>query len=409
MALARHDSPECEWTERRDPATGRRIRQWTVGEGNDYHLYYQAYPLTPDGRWLVFYREQDGRTDLFRLDRRDGAIARLTRGRSQNAGWWPWVPMAAEGVFGFISCLNPVGSEVFYHDLDEVRAVNVETQADRLVCTGPPGTRPLSQLACSPDGRWVATVWCPQAEADRAECSHQEARAAGRPLREAEHYWRRTIHSRLDVIDTSSGEVRTLADLRAPFHNTSFAADSRHPLAVTPPGTEGGLFVADVARPGWWRRWLLPAELGNWCHYHATSAGTVLFDSNVAEGDDPLVDSFLGSIRMDGTGLQAWSVGPGRYCHIGNDPAGEFLFASVDNGGTGVGHHIAAARPGEGGRADLLRLTGDLRPGRDQFCHAHPVLVPDGSAIVYTALDDRGTCSVFEVDVSDLGVRSSEP
>ena len=87
-----------EVRESNDPVTGRKVRQLTAGAGHEYHLYYQTYCMTRDGQWLVFYSERDGRTDLYRLDRRDGTIARLTAGRSQKTGWWPWTTMAFQGV-----------------------------------------------------------------------------------------------------------------------------------------------------------------------------------------------------------------------------------------------------------------------------------------------------------------------
>ena len=73
----------------RDRQTGRQIRQLTAGAGNEYPVYYQAYPLSLDGRWLVVCSERDGTTQLYGLDRRDGTITQLTDADAPNTGWWP--------------------------------------------------------------------------------------------------------------------------------------------------------------------------------------------------------------------------------------------------------------------------------------------------------------------------------
>ncbi len=185
----------------RDANTGRAVRQLTSGSGHEYHLYYQTYCMTRDGRWLVLYSEREGATDIFRLDRWEGTITQLTAGTSEKTGWWPWTAMDGSGAYAYISCLNLTNGDVYYHDRDEVRAVNVETLADRLLAKGPPGMRPFSQMACSFDGRFVATVWTDQESADRVEASHQDARSQGLPIQDAKLYWRNVVRCRLDVID----------------------------------------------------------------------------------------------------------------------------------------------------------------------------------------------------------------
>ena len=381
----------------RDPSTGHRIRQLTSGRGHEYHLYYQTNCMTSDGRWLVFYSEREGTTDLFRLDRGEGTITQLTAGRSEKTGWWPWTAVDGRGVYAYIGCLNLTNGDVYYHDRDEVRAVNVETFEDRLLAKGPPGMRPFSQMACSFDGRFVATVWTDQEAADRVEASHQDARAQGLPIQQAELYWRDVVQCRLDVIRTSSGEVTTLADERAPFHNMAFASDNRHIVVVTSPGVAGSFLIADCERPGEWERLDPPDGIGTFCHFHAGENGRISFDANVQDENRKLLETFIGQINVDGSDPQFWSLGSSGYCHVGHDPAGTFLFASIDNGNDCHGHHIAEIKPQPDGTAQLHRLTGDLPSGTDQRWHAHPVLTPDRRTIVYTAMGEDGFCHIYEV------------
>jgi len=387
-----------------DEQTGRRVRQLTAGSGHDYHLYYQAYSMSRDGRWLAFYSERTGATELYRLDRRTGQITQLTQGRSGKAGWWPWTGMDSQGVYAYISCLNLETNDVYYHDLDEIRAVNLDTLEDRLLTRGPQGKRPFSQMACSFDGRRLATVWVDQAEADRSEASMAAARASGNRPAQAEHYWEKSLHSQLDVIDTRTGESTTLLDVRAALHNMAFAADNRHVLAVTSPHYRGELLSVDIQNPGQHDRIIPPKELGRYCHFHACENGLVSFDSNVLDDDLSkvrIIESFLGHMKSDGSAADGVPLGHVGYIHVGHDLAGEFLFGEIDGGGAAGGHHLAAVVRDDGTQR-LERITDNLQPATDQRWHAHPVLTPERSAIIYTALGDDGVCHIFDVAVGDL-------
>lgn len=159
MFLTKPENFPCETRTFKDARTGRNIRQLSAGAGDEYHLYYQAYPITADGKWLVFYSRRDGRTDLYRLSLMDGAITRLTKGRTENSGWWPETELHSEGVYDYIACLHPETGRVFYHDRNEMRMIDVETLEDRFLATGPDGMRPGSQMACSFDGSFIGTAW----------------------------------------------------------------------------------------------------------------------------------------------------------------------------------------------------------------------------------------------------------
>lgn len=397
--LSKQPSEVCTTT---DPRTRRTVRQLTTGTGHEYHLYYQTYPYTRDGRWLAFYSRRDGRTDLYRLDRRDGTISRLTRGRAKQTGWWPWTPMAGEGVYDFIACLDPDTGTMYYHDADGVYAMDIETADSRKLCHAPPGCRPLSQLSCAWSGRFLATVWAPQAQADAAQAAQRAALETGENYRQSERHWRDIVRSRLDIIDTRTGEVRTLLkDLPTPLHNLAITPDDQTVIAVSAP-TTGSLLLVDCNRPGQYRQLAPPKHLGHYCHYHATRTGRIAFDANRQDPETlDLLETHLGWVRPDGSDLQAWSVGPDSYCHVGHDPEGELLFGSVDNHNDTTGHHIALVRPGPDGQADLLRLTDDLPPGVDQYSHGHPVLSPDRRAILYTARGEDDLTHLFEVDLAD--------
>jgi len=395
-------------TESRDPVTGRTVRQLAAGDGNDYHIYYQAYGITRDGRWLAFFSERDRTTQLYRLDLQTGESTQLTAGRTPNSGWWPWNQIDTTGIYAFIGCLNPVTSDVFYYQDDEMRAANLDTLEDRLVVKTPPGMRPLAQPACAYDGSFVATAYANKEEVLRSEASHREMQALGRSTSDAELNWRKVIKSRLDAVDLQTGEVTTLLDdIEAQLHNMVIAADNDTILLVTPPEKVGGLLSVKRSQPGAWDIVALPQEYGGICHFHSTTNGWITFESNVRAEDAPRTWSgpgtygtYQGRMRADGSECRAWWLGNQGYVHTGYDLTSEFPFAELFCGGDQ--HQLAAIRPQDDGTAKLIRLTGNLPPGGDQRHHAHPILTPDRRRIVYTATGDDGFCHIYDVDVCDL-------
>lgn len=397
------DTFESEIREFRDPVTGRARRQLTAGDGNDYHLYYQAYSITPDGRWLAFYSERDRTTQLYRLDLQSGEITQLTEGVTPNSGWWPWNDMYSRGVYAYIAGLNLTSGEVYYHEGQELRAVSLHSLENRLVARTPPGMRPISQLACSFDGRFLATVYAPVHDVLLAEASHREAFALGRTIYEAEHYWRTVVHSHVYVVDVATGEASCLLELQAALHNMCIAADNDTLLLVKPPGDRPGLVSMKRSDPGAWHLLTIPAQYGAICHFHSIEDGWITFESNVGPehaGDRPGPGTYLARMRPDGSECQALWIGDQGYVHRGYDLAGRFTFAELHCGGSE--HHLAAIEPDDCGSGGLVRLTQNLPPGGDQRHHAHPILTPDRRRVVFTATGDDGFCHIHDVDVSDL-------
>jgi 6-phosphogluconolactonase (cycloisomerase 2 family) len=139
-----------------------------------------------------------------------------------------------------------------------------------------------------------------------------------------------------------------------------------------------------------------PPENGSFCHFHACRNGWILYDSSHNS------TTYIGLVDLDSLDYKEWPVDNNSYCHVGHDREGRFLFASIDNFNNSKGHHIAAIKPKNDGKADIIRLTDNLPTGRNQFCHAHPVLTPDRMAIIYTALGDDDKTHLFKVDISDL-------
>ena len=68
-----------------DSQTGRQVMQLTDSPAEDYHLYFYNPTVTPDGRYLIFFSERTGLSNLFRLQLDSGEIVQLTDTRPVRA------------------------------------------------------------------------------------------------------------------------------------------------------------------------------------------------------------------------------------------------------------------------------------------------------------------------------------
>ena len=74
----------------RDLQTGRQVTQLTDSPAEDYHPYFYNPAVTPDGRYLIFFSERSGLSNLFRLQLTSGKIVQLTDARPVHAEYWPF-------------------------------------------------------------------------------------------------------------------------------------------------------------------------------------------------------------------------------------------------------------------------------------------------------------------------------
>src|SRR5207249_426467 len=79
---------------------------------------------------------------------------RLTKANTQNSLWRPYMQPAGFGVRDLLSAINPVSNEAVYFDTNDIRAIHVETLADRLIARVPDGRVPSGLTGVSPDGKY---------------------------------------------------------------------------------------------------------------------------------------------------------------------------------------------------------------------------------------------------------------
>ena len=124
MAIGKRYPPERRTY--RDSQTGHQVTQLTDSPAEDYHLYFYNPAITLDGRYLIFFSERTGLSNLFRLQLDSGEIVQLTDTRPVRAEYWPFT----EAVRGSGACLATIGSggrEIFYFEGSELWAVELES------------------------------------------------------------------------------------------------------------------------------------------------------------------------------------------------------------------------------------------------------------------------------------------
>src|SRR4030095_13888927 len=139
MTVGRMYAPE--WRDYPDPLTGRRVWQLTDSPAEDYHLYFYNPSTTSDGKYLIFFSERTGVSNLFRLDFQSGEIVQLTDARPVRAAYWP-VTDAVKGVGACLPAIGNGGQEVFYFEGTDLFAVEIESLKQRQLLSRPSDRRP---------------------------------------------------------------------------------------------------------------------------------------------------------------------------------------------------------------------------------------------------------------------------
>lgn len=373
-----------------DPETGRKIRQVTSSRSNNYPLYYFIPTTTVDGRFLVFHSERSGWVQLYRMEIATGEIVQLTDGTTRDSGWAIWCEYHVRGIFNHISALNVVRSEVYYFQDNELRATDLLTLENRLVAKL--GRRiSIGQTSFSPDGKRFAFI---HADHDQFRTAVADREALANMGREIDHQaWRNALPTTISVVDTSTGEMRTVVELDYHVHHVLWIDDQT--LLVNHPRNDMGMWTIGIDGSGYHH--LRPRdEHGAVCHQIITRRG-ILYDAYGADGD-----SWFGVYDLvTHTHREVFLPGV-KYAHTGNDPAGELYF--VDSR-SGVEEIFTIHEPFGPARFELRRfrkLNKMLREGQRHHCH--PFLSPDRKTMFWTEVID-GFSQICSTDVKDLTCR----
>jgi hypothetical protein len=377
----------------KDAATGRLITQFTSAKANNYPLYYFIPSHTADGRYLVFHSERSGFVQLYRLDVQSGEMVQLTDGQTRESGWGIWCQAHLRGIYNHLSALNTTTNDAFYFQDEELRATNLESLHNRLVCSLP-GRISIGQTGFSPDGEHFAFIHADRAQYTRALSDREALANMGRWQWGRDHHaWRNEVPCTISLVDTASGQLRDVIELDYHVHHVFFLDADR--LLINHPRDTSGMWVVQL--DGSAVRVLRPHdENGSVVHQVVTQKGIFYEACRHVDGRrencfgryDPSTDTFS-EVPLPGLG----------YVHTGFDPAGKFLFFENDDCDK---HQLLSAHYPHDADRYALRTLKTLTPiGFGQRYHAHPFLSPDRAQIFFTEVLD-GFSQVCALDVADL-------
>ena len=375
-----------------DPASGRRVRQFTSARANSYPLYYFTPSITADSRYLIYHSERTSWVQLYRMDLETGRSVQLTDGHTRDSGWAVWCEPHLRGIFVHLSSLSQARREVFYFQDEQLRRVHVDTVKDSVVCEIP-GRISIGQTDFSPDGRHYAFIHADRVRFRQAFADREAILNMGQPFNHIA--WRNALPVTIGLVETESGRYRDLLKLDYHVHHAIFADNRR--LLINHPKGDSGMWVVNLDGTG--VRTLRPRDAhGSINHQVVTRRGIFYEAVGKASGH---TTNWLGRYDLDKDTWEEVLLPTDGYLHTGWDPDGRFLFYET----YGKTHEIASLHmPFVKGqtRMRVLRTLANY-PGRgdQQRYHAHPFLSPDRRWLFHTAVID-GFAQVCAVDVQDL-------
>jgi oligogalacturonide lyase len=377
----------AEWRWSVDAQTGRRVQQLT-SLGSNYQLYFYNPSVTPDGRWLVFYSDRSGLSNLFRLDLASGEIVQLSDSPPLRAEYWPFTP-PIQGAGAVLAALGEGGRTLYYFEGNRLLGVELDSLRQRQVLALPADRRPSILHADSQGSTLVFATW------DEALFGEYSQRAyAGEPLPDEAFYQQTT--STIVRVDTASGQAEEV--LRRP------AFWINHVL-VRPGRPHHILFCHEFTRqPD--RMWLLDTRSGA-CAPVPGQAADEWYEHEFWSADGERICFHGGWKGQRERAFCGWHVPesgqterfehttPGRgYAHYNMHPSGQ---AMVTDGEAHPGC-ISKVHLRDGQQVfEVLCRHDSYEPVEDQRAHPHPSFTPDGRRVVFTA-NHGGQSNIYLVD-----------
>ncbi len=383
------------------PDGERKIWQLTNSSHRSYPLYYFSPTITKNGRYLVFHSERTTWIQLYRLDLLTGEITQLTNGKSLDCGWAMWCEWHLRGVSNHLSTLNLETNKVIYFDGAEIRAVHVESLADRPVGCVPSGRRSIGQTSCSPDGNKFLYLHVDDKSYVR-EVKRRESisNAGGAHIGDN---WRLEIGGTvLSEIDLRTGAERDVVTFENHVHHV-IHRDNDVAILNHPKG-HMGMILVDLKTSDFWvpRSPGVDGAVGEACHQVVTASG--VYYEAYQEGH-PGGSFSLGRLGDDLRSYVEYSVSGLKGWHTGYDPDGRFVFLDAGIIEDSDRHVLVAISSLAKEEGSGYKILADLKTPfgiRGQRNHTHPLLTPDRKNIIYSDHDENGVTQIYKLDVSDL-------
>ena len=124
-----------------DAQTGAHIYQLTNHASINHNLYFLTSSFTPDQGVLVWSSHRSGKPNFFKAVFPDGDIVQLTD---------------ADDVHGYSGVIAKDGTQLFYTQADEIKAIHLETLTERTLEKFPGGS--LGECSVSADEKFIVTA-----------------------------------------------------------------------------------------------------------------------------------------------------------------------------------------------------------------------------------------------------------
>jgi hypothetical protein len=379
---------QSERREITDSKTGRKLIQLTSGDEFDMPMYYFIPTYDRSGKSIVFqrYDAKSGEVQLYKIHVESGTTTQLTAAKTRNSLWRPHLQPPGFGVRDLLCAVNTAKNEAIYFDDREIRAVNIETLADRVIGhvpddrtpSGLTGVSPNGKLFCYPhfDRAWWESNLPPQKQPERWEPKD----------------------SALDVLDVETGKVTTLMYVNFWITHSNFYDDNRILFCHT--ATDYAVLMTDLRHPGQYENIRTHSADGWPNHYNVTSKGITYEMLSKKPGAPAIGGIYDPDTRKRSEYKLAIST---SRLHIGRDPEARLWFfeTNVDGKPTIVNFPKLDSKTLNPG---VPLMSADYATySNNQRSHYHPSLTPDRKRILFTGGDARNqTNHLFLLDVADL-------
>ncbi len=142
--MTRYAKASVHPSERRefqDSQTGTHIYQLTNDTSINHNFYFLTSSFTPDQAHLIFTSYRSGKPNFFKLEFPKGDIVQLTD---------------ADDIHGYSGVISKDGTELFYTQRDSIKAIHLETLAERVLAEFSGGS--LGECSVSADEGFIVTA-----------------------------------------------------------------------------------------------------------------------------------------------------------------------------------------------------------------------------------------------------------
>lgn len=370
-----------------DAYSGREVVQLTGYLGHSNHLYFTDPCWFNSGRSFIFSSDRDNQQNLFRYDLDGGLITQLT----DLKGW---------GKVGGCYCAANNCHYFWWHNV--LYEVNVDTLAERIICTAPQGQYPPmippGRASATADGRYIMSMLLPTQEEEEGTLNFGYRRF--NELFEAKPL------TQLARIDIASGSIDIIYEDHCYMRHENTSTRHPHLMTFCHEGPwnkiEQRIWGVNILTGAVWKvRDQSADDMAIGHEYWFADGEHIGYHGRPRSGQG---DHVFGWVRWDNS-EQTEARFPFHSTHFHSlDPR-----MIVGDGTPGTvfstqGH----AQP----FIQLFRWDGERYAGpkilayhrstfNDQHAHPHPRFTPDGRSVLYTS-DLTGYSNIYLVEIGDF-------